>query len=192
MNMRKVILVEWLSLDGYVADRNGNLDLFTSSTPAQNLQADRDQLKVLESVDTILKGRKTYELFVDYWPKATTATELIADRLNETHMIVFSTTLTHAPWGRWQDAEIISGDPVETIEALKAKPGKNMVMWGSITLAQSLMKAHLIDEYHFQICPVITGGGRSLFTQQEDFTELQLIDSTPYDTGNIFLRYKPK
>lgn len=187
--MRKIILQEWLSLDGYATDKEGNLDFFTSSTPAQNKQADQDQLKLLDSVDVILMGRKTYELFVDYWPGSTPDEELIADKLNGMHKIVFSNTLTHAPWGKWEDAEIIAGDPVETIKTLKNKQGKNMIIWGSITLAQTLIKKNLIDEYQFHICPVITGGGRRLFTQEEDFLELQLVDSTPYATGNILLRY---
>src|ERR1700712_2559230 len=82
--MRKLILEEWVSLDGYVSDKNGQLDFFTSLTPEQNKYSDQDQLKFLETVDTILLGRKTYELFVDFWPTATVDKEVIADKLNET------------------------------------------------------------------------------------------------------------
>jgi dihydrofolate reductase len=190
--MRKLILEEWISLDGFVSDKNGNLDFFTSLSPEQNKYSDQDQLKFLEGIDTILLGRKTYELFVDFWPTATAETEIISDRLNELDKIVFSNTLKKAPWGKWKEAEIISGEAVDAIKKLKMLPGKNLVLWGSISVAQSLMKEKLIDEYHLQLCPVLTGGGRALFPQQSDLVELELLESRRYDTGTVFLSYKPK
>jgi dihydrofolate reductase len=74
--MRRLILEEWLSLDGYAVDKEGTLDFFPASEADQF--SDRDQLEFLDSVDTILLGRRTYELFVDYWPTATTDYEIIA------------------------------------------------------------------------------------------------------------------
>ena len=97
--MRKLILEEWVSLDGYVTDKNGQLNFFTNLTQEQNKYSDQDQLKFLETVDTILLGRKTYELFAAFWPTATTDKEAIADKLNETKKIVFSNTIIKAPWG---------------------------------------------------------------------------------------------
>jgi dihydrofolate reductase len=188
--MRKLILEEWVSLDGYVTDKNGQLDFFTNLTPEQNKYSDADQLKFLETVDTILLGRKTYELFVEFWPTATIDKEVIADKLNETKKIVFSNTITKAPWGRWPQAEIIPGEATAAIKKLKLLPGKNMVMWGSISLAQSLMKENLIDEYHIQLCPVLTGGGRDLFQKQINFSELRLLELRKYNTGTVFLNYE--
>ncbi|HET9432286.1 MAG TPA: dihydrofolate reductase family protein, partial [Chitinophagaceae bacterium] len=77
------------------------------------------------------------------------------------------------------------------INKLKSLPGKNMVVWGSISLAQSLMKENLIDEYHIQLCPVLTGGGRSLFSQEMDYHQLRLLETRSYNTGTIFLNYEP-
>ena len=65
-------------------------------------------------------------------------------------------------------------------------------MWGSISVAQSLMKENLIDEYHIQLCPVLNGSGRNLFQQQLGFSELELLEVRQYSTGTIFLNYKPK
>jgi dihydrofolate reductase len=96
--MRKLILEEWISLDGYIEDKNGKLDFFTNIAPEENKYSDNEQLKFLEEVDVILLGRKTYELFVDFWPNATTDKEVIADKLNSIKKIVFTNTLTHAPW----------------------------------------------------------------------------------------------
>ena len=188
--MRKLILEEWISLDGYVADKNGQLDFFTNLTPEQNKYSDSDQLKFLETIDTILLGRKTYELFVDFWPGATTDKEAIADKLNETKKIVFSNTITNAPWGQWADVAIITGEATAEIKNLKLLPGKNMVMWGSVSLAQSLMEENLIDEYHIQLCPVLTGGGRNLFPQKMNFDRLNLLEVRKYNTGTVFLNYE--
>ena len=189
--MRKLILKEWMSLDGYVTDKNHQLNFFTDLTPEQNTYSDNDQLKFMETIDTILLGRKTYELFVDFWPTATTDKEVIADKLNETKKVVFPNTLTNAPWGQWTEAEIISGDTIAAIKELKLQSGKDMVLWGSISLAQSLMKEGLIDEYHIQLCRVLTGGGRSLFSQEMNFSKLNLVEVKQHNTGVIFLNYQP-
>ena len=100
--MRKIILEEWLSLDGYANDKNGQLDFFPSSD--QNRYSDEDQLKFLESVDTMLLGRVTYQLFVDFWPTASTDKEVIADKLNSLDKIICSNTLQEARWGKWPAA----------------------------------------------------------------------------------------
>ena len=122
--MKKLILEEWVSLDNYVTDSNGGLDFFTSLTPEQNKYSDIDQLEFLETIDTILLGRKTYELFVDFWPDATTDKEVIADKLNQTRKIVFSNSLQQAPWEKWESAEIIDGEAITAIKKLRNKPVK--------------------------------------------------------------------
>lgn len=188
--MRKVILQEWLSLDGFTADKNGKLDFFTTSE--LNKYSDDDVLKFMDNIDTILLGRITYELFVDFWPNATTDIEVISDKLNNTQKIIFSNSLTRAPWGKWPDAKIIKGLATNEIRNLKAKPGKNLVLWGSISLAQSLIKENLIDEYHLRICPTAIGAGRPLFPDLPDYFNLKLIDFKKYDSGMILLHYEPK
>src|SRR2546423_6932967 len=135
--MRKLILQEWLSIDGFTADRNGQLNFVTS--PEFNKDSDQDILQFMDGVDTILLGAVTYKLFVDFWPTATTGTEIIADKLNSTPKIVFSKSLSIAPWGKWPAATIVKTEAANEIRKLKAQPGKNMVLWGSISLAQSLM-----------------------------------------------------
>jgi dihydrofolate reductase len=123
--MRRLILEEWVSLDGFAEDRDGSLSFFPASDADRF--SDRDQLQFLDSVDTILLGRKTYDLFVGFWPTATTDQEIIADRLNELPKVVFSNTRAEAPWGKWPAARVVSGDAVAEIRRLKAQDGKNMV-----------------------------------------------------------------
>lgn len=188
--MRRLVLQEWLSLDGFAVDRAGTLDFFPASATDQF--SDRDQLAFLERVDTILLGRKTYELFVGFWPNANVEQEIIADRLNELPKLVFSNSLKEARWGNHEPARVISGDAVEEIRKLKAEPGKDMVLWGSLSLAQRLMAAELIDEYHLQLCPTVVGGGRPLFPSAESYTALERKSLRTYDTGVVFLHYEPK
>lgn len=188
--MRRLILQEWVSLDGYAVDGGGSLDFFPESETDKF--SDRDQLAFLDSVDTILLGRKTYELFVDYWPTAKTDEEIIADRLNELPKLVFSNTLGEAPWGTWPPARVVPGDAVAEIGRLKEKGGKDMVLWGSLSLAQDLMLADLIDEYHLQLCPTLVGGGRPLFPTREGYANLERVNLRTYDTGVVFLHYEPR
>jgi dihydrofolate reductase len=187
--MRKLILGEWISLDGYAADSNGKLDFFPWSK--DNRYSDLDQLKFMESIDTILLGRRTYELFVDFWPEATTDKEIIADKLNGTSKVVFSNTMKEAPWGKWPNATVLSGDPVTEITKLKSNPGKDIILWGSLRLAHTLMNAKLIDEYHLNLCPTSVGGGTPAFPADKSYTQLNLLDSKRYDTGVLLLKYAP-
>jgi len=187
--MRRLILEEWLSLDGYAVDTEGTLDFFPSSESDQF--SDRDQLGFLEGVDTILLGRRTYELFVDFWPTATTDKEVIADRLNSLSKLVFSNTLSEAPWGEWPPARVVHGDAVAEIKRLKEEDGKHMVLWGSLSLAQELIAADLIDEYHFQLCPTAVGGGRPLFPTLQSYATFERVNVRLYDTGVVFLHYEP-
>lgn len=187
--MRRLVLQEWLSLGGFAEDRDGRLDFFPASDTDHF--SDRDQLAFLETVDTILLGRRTYELFAGFWPTATTDREIIADRLNELPKLVFSNTLRDAPWGEWRPAHVVRGDAVAEIRRLKAQDGESMVLWGSLSLAQALMRADLIDEYHLQLCPTLVGGGRRLFSHLDDYARLRRVSMRSYDTGVAFLHYEP-
>ena len=187
--MRKLILEEWISLDGYAEDKNGQLNFFPSTEA--NKQSDQDQLKFLESIDSMLLGRITYDLFVNFWPTANNDIEIIAEKLNSLDKIVFSNTIKKAPWGKWPAAEVISGDAIHAIKQLKEKEGKNMVVWGSISLAQMLIKENLIDEYHLQVCPTVIGGGRPLFPGIDNYKNFRLTECRNYSTGVIYLQYEP-
>jgi dihydrofolate reductase len=188
--MKRLILEEWLSLDGFAVDKDGKLDFFPASETDKF--SDRDQLEFLNTVDTILLGRKTYELFVDFWPTATTEKEIIADRLNTLPKLVFSNTLSEAPRGTWHPARIVRGDAVSEIRRLKEKDGKHMVLWGSLSLAQDLIAADLIDEYHLQICPTIDGAGRRPFPGLSGYERFKRANVRTYDTGVVFLHYEPQ
>src|SRR5687767_4395146 len=118
--MRKVIVEEWISLDGHVSDKNGKLDFFANLV--RDTYTDADRSKFLDSIDCILLGRTTYEQFVSTWPERATDSDGLANKMNNAKKIVFSNTLKDAPWGKWPNAEVASGDPVSTIKQLKSLP----------------------------------------------------------------------
>jgi dihydrofolate reductase len=96
--MRRLIFQEYVTLDGFAAGSNGELDFF--DTIAAQGDADSDNLELLKSIDTMLLGATTYRLFVDFWPTSTD--QGIAPVLNNLQKVVVSSTLDSAPWGEWQ------------------------------------------------------------------------------------------
>lgn len=186
--MRKLILQEFVTVDGYAADIDGKTTFFESLSAEGGQDVDEDLLQFIGTIDTILMGANTYRMFVDYWPAATTDQETVADALNGTPKMVFSTTLDEAPWGKWEKAKVVKTNASEEIKTLKQQPGKDMVLWGSIALAQSLLNDGLIDEIQLRVCPTALGNGIKLFSEN---VNLKLIDTKIYDVGVIMLRYEP-
>jgi len=184
--MRKVILQEFVSADGFAADAEGKVDYVPASMSGDKSFGDR-QLDFIDSVDTMLLGRVTYEMFVAYWPNVKSGEDKqFAGKVNATPKVVFSTTLGRAPWGDWDNARIVRTNAVEEIRKLKAQPGKDMVLWGSISLAQSLMDADQIDEYQLIVCPLVFGRGRQLFRGP---SKMKLLKSRSFDGGAVLLSY---
>jgi len=184
---RKLIVESWVSLDGYVADKMGKLDFFVKYVRDEYTTAYRRDM--LNSIDTIIFGYKTYVQFSTLWPDRPIANDLLAEKINTSEKIVISRSPGAAPWGQWPAATVVTGDPVEKIRALKALPGKDLIIWGSITIAQALMARNLVDEYHLHICPTLLAGGKKLFTEEARLGDLSLLDSRQFPTGVIALKY---
>lgn len=185
--MRKLIFQQWLSLDGYAADKNGTVTFIESSAD----YSDDAQLAWLETVDTFLLGANTYKLFYEFWPTATNNDQVIADKLNSMNKIVFSSRLSEAPWGKWPAARVIKGSATEAVHELKMQDGKDLVLWGSISVSQELMKNNLIDEYHLRIVPKALGSGRKFFEGGEELN-FELYDSKSDEAGVVVLKYRQK
>ncbi len=189
--MRHVILQEFVTLNGLAAGPNGNVDFVPASTSGDE-SFGREQLAFFDAIDTIALGRVTYQMFADYWPKVTEGDEKpFADKMNSTPKIVFSRTLERAPWGTWDEATILGGNPAAEVSKLKQQPGKNIVIWGSLSLAQLLIGQGLIDEYRLVVCPLVLGSGRRLFSDNVP-VEMTLLNATPTDRGAVSLTYKPR
>jgi dihydrofolate reductase len=138
----------------------------------------------------MLLGRKTYELFSAYWPKITTGPEKsFADKLNAMPKVVFSKTLERAPWEGWDDARIVRRGLLKEVAGMKAQRGKDMIVWGSISIAQALMRRGLVDEYLLMVCPVVLGHGKPLFRGKLSPHAVRLTKVAPFDRGTAQLSY---
>lgn len=192
--MSKLTVQEFVTIDGCAAAPNGELDFMPGGgrMPA-DMQIERDQLRFIkDELDTMLLGRTTYEMFRDYWPTAKSAKDVIADDLNALSKVVASRTLDHAPWGDGGDKAAIVRDGVEAAAALRRQSGKGVVVWGSLTLAQSLMRAGLVDECQLYVCPSVLGAGKPLFAPGASLQAMRLLEAKRYDSGVILLRYAPE
>jgi dihydrofolate reductase len=189
--MRKVILQQIVSLDGYAAGPNGDVAFLPASTRGDR-KWDAEQTALFDTVDTLVLGRVTYEVFSHIWPTRTEGEEKeFADKFNGLQKIVFSRTLERAPWGNWPAGRIVRGNPADEIAKLKKQPGKHMLISGSISIGQALTEANVVDEYHVVVCPIVMGGGRPLFRDKSHGKQFELIDAHGLDRGAVSLLYRP-
>jgi dihydrofolate reductase len=122
--MRNVILQEFVSLDGMAAGQNDSVDFVPAATSGDQSFGAR-QLDFMETIDTILLGRKTYEMFAGYWPNVTSGDDKsFADRINAIPKIVVSRTLDRAPWGKYDDATIVKDELSAEVAKLKRQSGR--------------------------------------------------------------------
>ncbi|MFC9832272.1 dihydrofolate reductase family protein [Rhodococcus sp. NPDC127530] len=160
---RRVVVQELTSLDGFVAGRSGELDFF-DAVPDYG-EVDRYNLHLLADTDLALLGRKTYQMFSDYWPTEQAQGEVVAETVNSIPKLVFSSTLDSAPWGDREPARLWPGDAVERVQQLRQEPGGDMIVWGSITLARALLAAERVDESSCTWCRSFWGTGAGSSTR---------------------------
>jgi dihydrofolate reductase len=158
-------------------------------------QGDVDSSDLLEELhrqdsdaDGFLVGRRTFEDLRGYWPEQSEDSTGITDYLNSVQKYVVSATMTEPGW---KNTTILSGDPVDEVRALKAKPGADIVITGSITLCHTLIQAGLVDEYRLFVYPVVQGRGRRLFPEGFEVPALRLLDAKIFRSGITFSRYAP-
>jgi dihydrofolate reductase len=189
--MRKVVLSMFVTLDGFISGPNGELDWMPGTPGHLDDEVDRHLFNMLDEMDTMLLGARTYELFVDYWPTKTVKDDIVADKLNAMAKVVFSSGSV-ARWGKWNNARRAERAAREEIGRLRGQPGKDMVLFGGAALAQSFMELGLIDEFRLFVTPVILGGGKPLFRQVKDRIALKRLSTTSFDSGTVLLAYSPQ
>jgi len=190
--MRKLILQEFVSLDGRAAGSQGSVEFIPVSTKGDR-SFGREQTALMDETDTLLLGRVTYELFVAFWPNVTEGEEKeFADKFNELDKVVFSKTLEHAPWGTWGAARIVRDGVVEEVKRLKRQEGRALLLSGSLSLAQPLIEQGLVDEVRLVMCPVVLGKGRALFRDDAEPVPLELTHAHALDRGAVSLVYRPR
>lgn len=180
--MRKVILNMRTTLDGFACGPHGELDwMFRMPTTPDQEQA---LLEFERTVDTTLLGRVAYLQQASYWPCQTGE---FADLVNGRAKVVFSKTLGNLAWS---NARLATGDPADEIARLKQQPGMDIYVSGGATLAQSLSRADLIDEYRITVYPVVLGSGNPLFGDLPAAMALKLVGTTTFDSGAVQLDYE--
>ena len=184
--MRKIIFQMMITLDGYFEGPNRELDWHIVDD-----EFFRTAVDLLNSADTLLFGRVTYQMMAEYWPTPAAIADdpVIAERMNSLPKIVFSSTLDKS---EWQNTRIVNGDAVEFVTALKQQPGMNMVIFGSSDLAVTLLKQGLLDEIRLIVNPLILGNGKSLFKGFNDRLKLTLVETRTFPSGSVFLRFLPE
>jgi dihydrofolate reductase len=185
--MRKIISFMHLSLDGFVAGLNGEMDWITINEEI----FDHVGLRISEG-DTALYGRVTYQMMENYWPSAgdkPAATKHDIEHskwYKKSHKIVLSKTM--------QDSDsthttIISDNIAERINEIKQQPGKEILLFGSPTATHALIQQHLIDGYWLFVNPIILGQGIPLFVDIKDKIKLQLLTTRQFNCGVTELNY---
>ena len=180
-NVRKIIVSEFLTLDGVMEASEQWQPPYVSDDVAQEIRAG------IHAAEAALLGRVTYEIFAAYWPARTNNEFGIADKLNSERKFVVSATLEKA---EWNNSTLIKGNVAEEIRKLKQQPGGDLRVVGSATLAQSLMTAGLVDEYRFFVHPIVVGHGKRLFQDGMDRTALKLVETKTFSSGVVFLHYQ--
>jgi len=182
--MRKVIVSNLVTLDGFFEGRKGELDWFVVE------EEFFDYVKeMFKTVDTILYGRKTYKLMEEYWPAAEDNDPTITHFMNKLPKIVFSKTLGKA---KWNNSKIIRENIAEEIFEMKKLRGKDMVIFGSGEIVSFLTNQGLIDEYRIILNPVILGEGNPMFKNINDKIKLDLFKSEKLKSGVMILYYRPE
>jgi len=190
--MRKVVLQEFVSIDGLIAGPNDSVDFIPASTQGDP-SFGREQLALMDAIDTLLLGRVTYGMFAGFWPNVTEGAEKeFADKFNAVPKVVFSKTLKRAPWGTWKHGRIVRGSAVDEVARLKQQSGKDILISGSISIAQSLIAESMVDEYRLVLCPVVLGSGRPLFHEDARSIPMKLLTATTLDRGAVSLIYNPR
>jgi len=187
--MRKLKLQVQMTVDGFVAKPNGELDWMTWEWDDE---LKKYVIELTDTVDCILIGRKLAEGFIPHW--ASIASDpgnpefSFGKNLNDMLKVVFSKTLTSS---EWTNTKLTKEDFIEEINKLKKQDGKDIIVYGGAGFVSSLIQAGLIDEFHLFVNPAAIGEGMSIFKNLDKKQNLQLVKSIPFSCGIVLLCYKP-
>jgi dihydrofolate reductase len=181
--MRKIIVTTWTSPDGFVSGAGGDMGFVGRFYDASQGEY---QTEIATRCGTLLLGRRTYDSFAGAWPHVpdnpdvSEGERVYARLLNAMDKVLVSRTVTDPSWDAttvWDDVRAAD------VEALKAKDGKDIAVYGSTSVVRRLTDLRLVDEYHIQVHPVALGEGLSLFAGLEKPAFLTLVDSVRLATG---------
>lgn len=178
---RRIVLDLAVSLDGFIEGVNGETDWCI-------MDEDMDFNKFLCSIDAILYGRKSYELWGKYIPgqESSDMEKEMWRLVHSKKKYVFSKTLT-----KLDNAMVINDNIAEEVNKLKKESGKDIWLYGGASLITTFMNMGLVDEYRLSIHPIILGAGKPLFVGIKQRQELKLVDTRRFSSGVVQLCYHP-
>jgi dihydrofolate reductase len=191
-------MFSWVTADGYFAGPDGNLDWVVPDEEQAKAAAEG-----IPKFDTVLFGRRTYELFEGFWRHAVVDDSgtvpdpyhpgrrssehgAIAIALNRMTKLVFSRTLKDVTW---RNSRLLRELDPREIETMKRQSGTDMIVFGSGSIVSQLTQHGLIDEYQFVVCPVLLGDGQPLLSGVSKCLRLDLLEAKPLPSGAVMLRY---
>lgn len=190
--MRKIIVSEFVSLDGVIQapggkdeDTEGGFAHGGWTFPYWHDEIGALFAQAMSESDALLLGRKTWQIHGGAF-EPMPAGDPFGDVMNAMPKYVVSTTLTDA--SAWRNSTLISGNVVEEVRALKAQPGKNILIDGSSVLIHTLAQNGLVDEYHLLVYPVVLGGGKQVFAGGTQLN-LRLVEARPIPSGVVLMHY---
>jgi dihydrofolate reductase len=184
--MGRIVVTEFVSLDGVMEDPGGSEDFEHGGWTFEIGQGEEGaQFKLEETFasDALLLGRRTYEGFAEAWPSRDGD---FADKFNSMPKYVVSSTLKDP---EWTNSHVLGGDLAEEVARLKAEIGGDVVVHGSATLAQGLLQHDLVDELRLMVFPVVLGSGRRLF-EPGSKRRFELVESRTTGSGVVILIYR--
>jgi class 3 adenylate cyclase/dihydrofolate reductase len=189
----KLVATSFMTLDGIVEAPGFDEHRTGRNAWALRVQGEEDQRFNNEhalSAEALLLGRRTWQIWAAFWPTAATsgADLELAEWMNRVPKYVVSNTLKRADWS---NSTIVSGDIQAEVRKLKARPGGDMLVYGSPDLVDELLRHDLIDEYRILVYPVILGSGKRLFRDRIDTHHLRLAGTRTFDSGVVLLTYVP-
>ena len=187
--MRKVIVSEFMTLDGVIEDPGGaeNFKYGGWSRAHSNDEVGKFKYDELFSSDALLLGRVTYEGFAKAWPTME-GTGDFGEKMNSIPKFVVSTTLDKA---EWNNSHLIKANVAEEVAKLKQQPGQDILIFGSGKLIESLLQHDLVDQYNLLVYPLVLGSGQRLF-EEGSKTNLKLVETKPFNSGVVALIYQPE
>lgn len=184
--MRDLVVTENITLDG-VIDAAGNWFGPAGGTGSDQSDVEAVLRAQMAAADAFLVGRVTFEQMRAYWPRRTDDTTGVSRYLNSVSKYVVSTTLDDP---EWEPTTVLRGGLGSAVRNLKSAPGNDIVTTGSITLVHALIAAGLVDEYRLFVHPVALGRGRRLFADATGAAQLRLVETRPFHSGIVLLRYR--
>jgi dihydrofolate reductase len=192
--MSKIVVFESLTLDGVMQapgrsdeDPRGGFQYGGWAAPYADPDMGKAAGESMASSGALLLGRRTYEDFYSVWPNRTD--NPYTEVLNKALKYVASTTLQEPL--PWSNSVLLKGDVAEAVAALRAQPGKDIVVLGSGVLVQTLMLHNLVDQYVLHIHPLLLGSGHRLFADGATFATLRLVNSVTTTKGVLIATYEP-